>query len=493
MSKKYFILPFVVTGLFAVLFLPVACDEDMRTPQPVDNTSLPALTVSSDTVNISAGGGSYTVNVTCEGHWIAYNDPSLFPWVTISDGESTGDASFVINAEMLPFEMAERTAPVTVRLRESTKSYKELVVRQVEEEPVVEITGLTGDIPIVGGNIPIEVTSNTRWTASFSDFDSQWITITPSAGTFDCPATLTLNDNSGGHAKREFILSFRAGAALKRIPVTINQDGAAVLLSISGDFPTPANIPVEGSTYTVNITTNAVWSIGADAGWSQFEPAFGDGDATVVATVIENDLPDVRSSTITVAAVDEARVLGIRQTESDYSFIFELKYEEATTAKRLRWMKCNIIEPGEIPRQVTLGRIFKQKDLPTACPPGWRIPTVREWIDAAYDPDHRTNDGKESNLWGMHDAIGGIVEVYGQTGIYLNCFGQVPTLSTHIFFPFLEDKKTTTYYAGTKSQYLGVKIGPDKTTSIGYWAGADAQTEGIMDSNGQRVRCVQDL
>jgi uncharacterized protein (TIGR02145 family) len=412
----------------------------------------------------------------------------------VSGGEgTTGDGSFVVDAGMLPFELASRIAPITVRLRESTKNYKEVMVRQVEEEPVIEISGLDGAIPISGGQIPIEIASNTIWTASFPEFnDADWFSITPSAGTFDGPATLTVRDNSGGHAKRASTLMFRAGAGRKPVPITINQDGANVSLSVINSFPTAGNIPVEGSTYSIQVTSNAVWSITADATWSSFDPAFGDGDAIVVATVIENDLPDVRSSTITVTAVDQAHPLGISQTESEYYFTNKLKYDNATT-KQLKWMKCNIIEPGEIPRQVTLGRVFKEKELSTACPKGWRIPTVREWVDAAYDQDNHTNDGKESNLWGMHDATSGIVTAYGQTGLFLNSVSEIPTLSTHIFLPFIEDGKTTTYYAGTQSQYKGVKIGPDKTSAIGYWAGADAQTEGVLDSNGQRVRCVQDL
>jgi hypothetical protein len=473
MNRKYFIL-LALAGLLATLGVPTGCDDDIRSPQPIIEIPLPALTVDKDTLDVDAAGGIYTVNVTCDSAWIAYNDATLFPWITVSAGNATGNGSFTITAVELPFTIAERTAPVTIRLPGSTKLYREVVVRQVEPEPELELINLpTGLIDINGDEIPVEILSNAQWTVDIPG-DINWVRISPAEGARTCTAMLTVDDNSNGHAKRLAVLTFRAGASRKSFPFTVYQDGAAVALSVNHNFP--PEISTTGSTYTINITTNAAWSIASNEEWCGFNPESGDGDGTVTVTVAANDLPKLRASSITVTAFDEPEPIGIRQAASEPYII----------KNGLKWLKLNIIEDGQIPTEMTLGKVYKYEDLGKACPPGWRIPTVREWAYLSWHWQHESWE----NLWAFHDGTV-IIPEYGVTGMYFDSEGSTPTLNTHVFLPFTHDYKTVTFYAGTTSQYLGIKIGPDSWEPTITWCGADAQTEGIMEKNGQRVRCVQ--
>jgi hypothetical protein len=476
MNKKYFIL-YAIAGLLATLFVPAGCDDDIRSPLERTDEILPALTVDMDTVNARAMAGAYTVNVTCEADWIAYNDNTLFPWVTVSSGNATGNGVFTINVEPLPGDLAERTAPVTVRLPGSTRMYREVIVRQVEEEPDVTVTGIPNPIPINGGTFAVDIVSNAQWTVSLLA-NVTWVSIDPVSGTGNCPATLTVASNAGGHAKRVADLRFRAGVGQKLIPIAVNQEGAPVSLSVTNDFP--AEVSGAGAAYTITITSNAAWSVTSDVNWLHFNPASGDGNGVVTATVTPNNMTIVRTGTVAITAFDETRSIGVSQAGTEPYLIIN----------GLRWLKFNVTDNGQQPAGLTYGSTFTPTDASSACPSGWRLATLDEWLAIA---------GGASSEWGMNGSTSDRIEVDGVNGLYIlngNASDSDLSLSTHVFLPFInntgEGEKQETAYA--VSGHQGIKINPWDGGDVPYhlWFGGDNNTEqGKM--HGQRVRCVQNL
>jgi hypothetical protein len=424
MNKKYYLLLFAVAGLLTMLLVPASCDEDIRSPLDKTEEALPALTATPDTINASVTGGTYPIAVTCEGAWIAYADNSLFPWISVSSGSATGSGTFSVTVGQLPNSLYERTAPVTIRFPNTTRVYKEVVVRQVEEEPAITITGLPDEIPAAGGDIPVEIVSNAPWSASFTSDISDWISLSPAEGAAGThSATFTVEVTPAGHAKRSAILTFRAGT--RQIPIrdTVYQAGEAVSLTVNNNFP--AEVPYGGGSYTITITGNAIWNMSpGTVAWCTLSPTFGDGDATVTATIAPHRRND-RATTITVMAEDETKVIGITQSGL---------VETGVQIGGVTWSTRNVDIPGEfadyawdygklyqfahtVPHPPRLSSEGKPAGWDTdfvgvdgwdeaahpVCPAGWRLPTKEEL--RILRPEGESGDADES--WSVRYGAGG--------------------------------------------------------------------------------------
>jgi hypothetical protein len=392
MNKKYFIL-FAIAGLCATLFMPAGCDDGIRSPLDINDSPLPALTVGYDTLDVSSTANTYPISVTCEAEWIAYNDTYLFPWLTVSSGNVAGNGTFNVVTEDLPLDLAERTAPVTIRLAGSTRMYKEVVVRQKEEEPVLTVTGIPALVNQSGETFPVEIESNAQWIAG-APSNINWLHITPDAGLRDNPATITVDPNPTGHAQRLAVLTFRAGIGRKPFPYTIRQDGDPVTLSVTSNFPGAGqDIPGMGASYAVNITTNAVWSIASSQEWFSFNPASGDGNGVVTVTVGANGPTATRAGTVTVTAFDLTQTIGVTQAIRE---AYVLHGGALWGLYNLKEKGEFVEDPNDVGHNFFEDRIgngakpgdngFIQADydadnasILTYCPTGWHLPSKAEY------------------------------------------------------------------------------------------------------------------
>ena len=144
-----------------------------------------------------------------------------------------------------------------------------------------------------GGDKSITVTSNADWTVSCP---ADWVTVSPKAGSGNGTIKITVPANETFDVRSADIT---VAAGDKTQTIKVNQLSLAPSLLID---PATADVPAEGGEVTLNITSNAPWTLTIPEGvdWISAEPMEGTGSATVKVTVLQNVEREGRTAKLTV-------------------------------------------------------------------------------------------------------------------------------------------------------------------------------------------------
>jgi hypothetical protein len=148
---------------------------------------------------------------------------------------------------------------------------------------------------IAGSADTLSVTSNKAWTALS---DQPWLTVSPASGNGNGTIILTALANPVTAARGALVTVSAAGLASQFVMVT--QSPAATSLSVS-----PVTLTVgaaAGSSASVNVVSNAAWTIASDQTWITVTPASGSGNGQVIVTATANTVAVSRIATLTVSA-----------------------------------------------------------------------------------------------------------------------------------------------------------------------------------------------
>lgn len=140
----------------------------------------------------------------------------------------------------------------------------------------------------------ITVTSNDLWTASCPD---NWVTLSPESGEGDGSIKITVTENTG-FEPRSSTVTVTAGD--KTSSVKVNQLALTPSLDVQ---PLSFEVKSEGGTCEVTVTSNSTWTVtvpAADPAWILADKTSGEGNSTVILTVLQNLDRETRSATVTI-------------------------------------------------------------------------------------------------------------------------------------------------------------------------------------------------
>ena len=174
-------------------------------------------------------------------------------------------------------------------------------------ETVLSLSDLAANFEASGAlEKTVSVTSNYDWTVSCPE---AWVTVSPASGTGNGSFKITVAENK----------TFDTRSAT--VTVKANDKTASVKVSQLALTPSilvsPATLDVEavGGAVSVDITSNAPWtvSVPADGSWATPDVTSGEGSKKVTFTVAPNENFEARSVDVTFTAQDKKATVKISQ------------------------------------------------------------------------------------------------------------------------------------------------------------------------------------
>lgn len=248
------------------------------------------LNISQTTLSLGYQEGSTnTFNITSNVNWIASSSES---WLTLNPTSGSGDGTITLTAQKNP-DTSTRTATISV----SGTGVTSMSVTVTQGGAPAYLDTPTSSVSIgyqEGSTNTFNITSNVNWAASCSD---TWLTHNPTSGSGDGTITLTAQKNSDSSTRTATISV--SGTGVTSRSVTVSQGGSPAYLNA----PT-SSLSIgyqEGSTNTLSITSNVIWTASSSETWLTLNPTSGSGDGSITLTAQKNPNTSRRTAIISVS------------------------------------------------------------------------------------------------------------------------------------------------------------------------------------------------
>ena len=193
----------------------------------------------------------------------------------------------------------------------------------------VNKTSLT-KIPKMGSVETIQLTSNTKWKISKIP---AWIVGSPVSGKGNASLTFTISLNNQVLERTDSIIIKAPNGLLDslRVSVSVFQLGDIQFLNLDKNMFAVKAIP---SPQTVNITSNAKWTVSAMPHWINPRTLTGTGNGSLIFDVTTNTSRLGRAGTFKISTSnDTIRVVSVTQAGADYVDIDRIAISDAAAAK----------------------------------------------------------------------------------------------------------------------------------------------------------------
>ena len=173
--------------------------------------------------------------------------------------------------------------------------------------PELSLSDLAANFEATGSlEKSISVTSNVDWTVSCPD---AWVTVSPAAGTGNGSFKITVAANDKFEA-RSSTVTVKAGDKTASVRVSQLSLTPSILVS-----PASLEADAAGGTVSVDVTSNASWTVSVPSGvdWITPDAASGEGSKKVAFTVAANAGFETRSADVTFTAQGKTAVVKINQ------------------------------------------------------------------------------------------------------------------------------------------------------------------------------------
>ena len=174
-------------------------------------------------------------------------------------------------------------------------------------ETVLSLSDLAANFEATGAlEKTVSVTSNYDWTVSCPD---AWVTVSPATGSGSGSFKISVTENKA-FENRSSTVTVKANE--KTATVKVGQLSLTPSLIVG---PTSLEVAAEGGTVSVDITSNAPWTITvpADGSWATPDAASGEGSKKVTFTIAPNTDFEARSVDVTFTAQDKKATVRITQ------------------------------------------------------------------------------------------------------------------------------------------------------------------------------------
>ncbi len=248
-----------------------------------------ALTVSLQTLSVSASQITTTATITANVAWTASSNQS---WVTLQQTSGSGNGSMTFTVSTNTTTSA-RTAIITISGGGITRTIaisQSGTVASLTVSPVAFAPSSAGIT-----NFPITVTANVAWTVTSNQ---AWATVSPASGTNNGTFSLTVAANAST-TQRTASITISGGGITQTI--TITQAGTTVTNTLNTNiFQINAGaVPAVNGAYPVIVTANVAWTASSNQSWVTVSPASGTGDANVTIQVQTNTTTLQRTAVVT--------------------------------------------------------------------------------------------------------------------------------------------------------------------------------------------------
>lgn len=169
------------------------------------------------------------------------------------------------------------------------------------DEPIVspDFIQVTPNLPLLGDGQETElmVTSNCRWTISFS---AEWLSVTPTSGNNSGTLKVSAGKNTTGK-ERSATLTIQGGTAPSRSVVVTQAKGSEdPVTKALATNTTSLSFEAKEDTKSFTISSNTSWTI-SKPDWCSISATTGSGDAEIYVTTSENPNKEQRTGQIIVS------------------------------------------------------------------------------------------------------------------------------------------------------------------------------------------------
>lgn len=229
----------------------------------------PYINVSQSNITLKGTACTATFNITSNCSYTVTNDAD---WLTLSQK----DNSFVLNA----------TANETSQYRTTTILFSYNGIGQASNKIVVtqapaSINASTKTLKFenTAGEIKVEVTSESKWTASTS---YSWINVTPNSGEAGTSSiTISVSPNTSVDERTGYVI-LSIGSE-ERIQIPIKQRGIYIETDKSQfDFE------ASSGTQMFQVNSNTSWQVSSIPSWIKVDKTSGTGNSVIKVTVEDN-------------------------------------------------------------------------------------------------------------------------------------------------------------------------------------------------------------
>lgn len=254
--------------------------------------------------------------------------------------------------------------------------------------PELSLSDLAANFEATGAlEKSISVTSNVDWTVSCPD---AWVTVSPAAGTGNGSFKITVAANDKFES-RSSTVTVKAGDKTASVRVSQLSLTPSILVS-----PATLEVDAAGGTVSVDVTSNAPWTISVPSGidWITPDAAAGEGSKKVAFTVAANAGFETRSADVTFTAQGKTAVVKISQAA-------------ATPALEIAPATLSVSDLG--------GKL--EFNVTSNAP--WTVTVAEDWI--TVDPASGEGDAKvvltvaESDVRAVRNAVVTVKETVGNT------------------------------------------------------------------------------
>lgn len=258
------------------------------------------LTVSPESVNLSASADAKTISVASNVNWTV--NESL-DWLSVSPSSGSNNGSFSINAQANTASTS-RSGSIIVTGGNISRT---ISITQQGASAILALSTASLNFTATGGNQSATVTSNISWTATSNQ---SWATVSPSSGSGN--ATITINSQTNATTTSRTAIITVAGSGQSKT-ISITQQGAATILTLS---PASLTFNASGGNQSIAVTSNLNWTASSNETWLTVAPLIGTNNGTLTITCLANNTISPRSAIITVKSGSELRTVTVSQHAS---------------------------------------------------------------------------------------------------------------------------------------------------------------------------------
>lgn len=250
--------------------------------------------------HVSAKGGTFAVNFTCDGNWKAETDNTA-----ISVTPSTGtDGTTYVRITVAPnYSTTQRTGKVYFR----TESGVTLWTVNVQQD-IAQFTASKSELSFSGkgGSETVEFHSDLPWKI-MTDTPASWLTVSPTNGPAGDNTLTFIAEPNTNLSSREvsFTIGYSESLGCK---FTVSQKGAG----LTGDDNITAGWESTGIGF--DITAPGAWTAAvSDASWMSLSSYSGDGPQQIAVILTENTSDQPRKGSLLIAAGGRTSTVEITQ------------------------------------------------------------------------------------------------------------------------------------------------------------------------------------
>ncbi len=257
-----------------------------------------SLNLNKTVINIGASSNlTNSFTITTNANWNVTSDQQ---WITLSSISGNGNNTITIESEE-NLNTIERTAILTIT---SDGISKTISVIQAANLPTLTLSTSIISLSNENNTATFDITSNSTWSISNN---SDWLTISKLSGTGNSLISITAAENMTV-SERNAIISIDVDGISKTISVT--QLAGDVTLSVS---TSTISLSKNSNSATLEITSNAYWTVTNDSDWLTISKLSGSGNETISILASSNNGQE-RTAILSIIASDSQLKVSVEKT-----------------------------------------------------------------------------------------------------------------------------------------------------------------------------------